>query len=227
MIYNAGHLVTSTQLAVSRQMFSDMISSQKLNCHKADGNCSLDEMRCDYLNHCNGHGNCVNGRCVAWDEGYYGADCSITTKPLDSTKIYLHSTHWQYYQIQSKDDIEIDISDGNTPIEVYIQEGDIPTRSSHHTYYKGEHLNVIAHGSDKPTFVAVYNPSFTTELKAKMYVNDVTAKQTTMIAVCVCLGITLLALIISNLYFCLTKRKQRKRYYRRLNDAINNSALEA
>ena len=56
MVYNAGHLVPSTQLAASRSMLKDMLDVQKLQCHKEGEDCSLDEVSCKYLNNCNGHG---------------------------------------------------------------------------------------------------------------------------------------------------------------------------
>lgn len=62
MVYNAGHLVPSTQLALTRQMLKDMVESQKLKCHKADLKCSLDSISCEYLNNCSGNGQCVNGK---------------------------------------------------------------------------------------------------------------------------------------------------------------------
>jgi carboxypeptidase C (cathepsin A) len=43
MIYAAGHLVPSTQLAASRSMLSDIIYHGGLQCHHPEGKCSLDK----------------------------------------------------------------------------------------------------------------------------------------------------------------------------------------
>lgn len=50
-IYSAGHLVPSTQLAVSRRMMKDMITENKLLCHAEDSDdCNLDKVACEYMN---------------------------------------------------------------------------------------------------------------------------------------------------------------------------------
>ena len=43
MIYASGHMVPSTQLAMSRNMLSDIIYQGGLQCHHEEGKCSLDE----------------------------------------------------------------------------------------------------------------------------------------------------------------------------------------
>jgi carboxypeptidase C (cathepsin A) len=57
MIYSAGHLVPSTQLAASRSMLSDIMFKGDLQCHHAEGKCSLDEYTCNLMKNCNGNGN--------------------------------------------------------------------------------------------------------------------------------------------------------------------------
>lgn len=44
MIYDAGHLVPSTQMAVSRTMLSDMINHNELQCHHPHDECNLDKV---------------------------------------------------------------------------------------------------------------------------------------------------------------------------------------
>jgi carboxypeptidase C (cathepsin A) len=57
MIYAAGHMVPSTQLATSRSMLSDIMFNGGLQCHHADGKCSLDQFTCSLMKNCNGNGN--------------------------------------------------------------------------------------------------------------------------------------------------------------------------
>ena len=42
IVYASGHLVPTTQLALSRNMLSDIIFNNSLLCHQKDGNCNLD-----------------------------------------------------------------------------------------------------------------------------------------------------------------------------------------
>jgi len=56
MIYAAGHLVPSTQLALSRNMLSDIIFNKTLLCHHKDQKCSLDNTTCSLMNNCNESG---------------------------------------------------------------------------------------------------------------------------------------------------------------------------
>ena len=58
MVYAAGHMVPSTQLAASRSMLADIIYEGGLQCHhEEEGKCSLDEYTCELMNQCSGNGN--------------------------------------------------------------------------------------------------------------------------------------------------------------------------
>ena len=50
VVYAAGHLVPSTQLALSRNMLSDIIYHDKLLCHEQNGQCSLDNITIQLMN---------------------------------------------------------------------------------------------------------------------------------------------------------------------------------
>ena len=85
IIHAAGHLVPATQLAITRSMVKDMISStHSLECHSEDLNelpCFKTETQCEFMNNCNGNGNCQKGRCLC-NSGYYTADCSVSPEKL-------------------------------------------------------------------------------------------------------------------------------------------------
>ena len=61
-VYNAGHLVPTTQMAASRSMLKDFVTYNKLQCHHEEGLCNTDELSCEYMNNCNSNGECINGK---------------------------------------------------------------------------------------------------------------------------------------------------------------------
>jgi vitellogenic carboxypeptidase-like protein len=61
-VYSAGHLVPTTQLAMSRSFMIDFIQSKDLQCHQVGSDCLLDSISCKHMNNCNGNGQCINGQ---------------------------------------------------------------------------------------------------------------------------------------------------------------------
>ncbi|CAI2361512.1 unnamed protein product [Moneuplotes crassus] len=156
-IYTAGHLVPSTQLAMSRSMIKDMISSQKLLCHADDPlSCRLDKISCYYMKNCSENGQCINGKCHC-DEGFYGADCSIKPDILKTSALRLTPETWAHYTWNSTEDFEVSIIGGNTILEVFAMEGEIPTRDLHNLYHSGHDVKFIVKGTERTHFISIFN----------------------------------------------------------------------
>ena len=102
VVYAAGHLVPSTQLALSRSMLSDIMFNNSLICHHKEGNWSLNDKAWSFMKGCAGRGTWEQGR-WKWDSDYYGADCSISVKTLNPISFTLNSTSWRYFKIGSGD----------------------------------------------------------------------------------------------------------------------------
>lgn len=161
MVYSAGHMVPSTQLAASRSFFNDFINHQQLQCHATDETkCKLDDVACKYMNNCSGNGKCVNGKCASCKSGFYGADCSVKPALFKSgLNVEIAPQGWNHFSITNREDYEIEFSNGQTNFEVYAKEGSLPSRSDHQIYNQGKNkVKFLLKGTDTTNLISVYNP---------------------------------------------------------------------
>jgi len=160
MIYAAGHMVPSTQLATSRSMLSDIITNGTLLCHERDGKCSLDETTCNLMNNCTGHGQCITGKCKC-DAGFYGGDCSITTTSLAAGTISLNATTWAYFTLGSQSDIKaVTATSANGEFYVYTRKGNVPSQTFFEWFLQGVDLQFVLSAQNSGDFIAFFNPDF-------------------------------------------------------------------
>ena len=77
IIYGSHHMTEAEETTVHLNMVQDMLSSLNgLQCHHSSDVCLQHKLGCDLMNDCNGHGSCVEGKCLC-DKNYVSADCSI------------------------------------------------------------------------------------------------------------------------------------------------------
>jgi len=170
-VYSSGHLMPASQLALSRNMLSDLISSNSLQCHKESGDCSVAEVSWEHMNYCNGRGDWVEGYCVNWKSGYYGADCSIQVLDFNEEEgKYWSQEVWSYYKIEGNSTSEY-IVDSTEAVTVYTKMGDIPTKSDYDSMEKSTDIYITASknlilnstftdkNTEMPIFIGIYNPS--------------------------------------------------------------------
>ena len=104
-IPKAGHFVPATNLAVTKQMLSDAISSHKLICHRDDpSKCEQAPTMCSYMNSCNGKGVCDWSGICKCNAGYKSADCSEKVELLSngySKQFKFNGTLWKYFQLEA------------------------------------------------------------------------------------------------------------------------------
>eukprot|EP01119_Soliformovum_irregulare_P007740 TRINITY_DN2020_c0_g1_i1.p1 TRINITY_DN2020_c0_g1~~TRINITY_DN2020_c0_g1_i1.p1 ORF type:complete len:605 (+),score=92.04 TRINITY_DN2020_c0_g1_i1:32-1846(+) len=88
-------------------------------------------------NNCNGNGYCVSSTCQC-NQGYTGVDCSIYTNPLVSGRTVTGSVstfEFKYYSLTLQDFGDITVQMNQTTyggdVDLYIQIGYLPTRSSY------------------------------------------------------------------------------------------------
>lgn len=62
VVYAAGHFAPATQLALTRNMLSDVINYGELICN-SNQSCNLDQNACNFMNNCAGQGSCIAGKC--------------------------------------------------------------------------------------------------------------------------------------------------------------------
>ena len=157
IVYAAGHLVPSTQLALSRNMLSDIIYNNTLLWHQTEGKCSLDIKTWNFMNNCTNHGECNQGKC-ACSSGYYGADWSITVDTLGSNSFTLNATSWRYFKVDSSDNVRLQVEGSNNTL-VYTRKGDIPSQSFYNTYSHGTKIIININKNITGEFVAIFNPN--------------------------------------------------------------------
>lgn len=161
MVYSAGHMVPSTQLAASRSFLNDFIKYQQLQCHATDETkCNLDDVSCKYMNNCSGNGKCVNGKCTSCKSGFYGADCSVKPTLFKSgLNFVLPPQGWSHFSITNREDYEIEFINNQTHFEVFAKEDSLPSRSDHQIYNQGKNkVKFLLKGTDTTNLISVYNP---------------------------------------------------------------------
>lgn len=210
VIYSAGHLVPATQLACSRSMLSDIISDDKLLCHKKDGMCSLDNTTLSLMNNCTNNGQGVNGKCIC-NTGFYGADCSITTKSLKSDDIHLSATTWKYLKIDKDKNIEIKVSSssGNDFI-LYTRKGNVPSQSFYDSYYKGtSYQGHISKGSTGE-YIALFNPNLDKSIHITVSIPSEENINSVALWICVAMAALFVCTAAINIisYVCSKKRSK-------------------
>jgi len=139
-VYSAGHLVPTTQLALSKNVLQDLIKYKGLHCHEEDGHCSVKQEMCQFMNDCNDKGDCENGQCTKCVEDHYGADCSIKVKTVvPGTQVFESNHLWTYYKIHADHQFEY-FARSEEPIVVYKRDGDIPTKSIYQVKESGTEI---------------------------------------------------------------------------------------
>ena len=157
IVYVSGHLVPTTQLALSRSMLSDIIYNNTLLWHQTEGQCNLDIKTWSFMNNCTNHGECNQGKC-ACSSGYYGADWSITVDSLGSNSFTLNATSWRYFKVDSSDNVRLQVEGSNNTL-VYTRKGDIPSQSFYNTYSHGSKIIINLNNNITGEFVAIFNPN--------------------------------------------------------------------
>ena len=165
-VYEAGHLVPTTQLALSRQMLVDIFEEGELQCHHPENKCKVDSAACEYMNYCNNHGQCKNGHCIC-EEKYFGADCSVKLIVDFSTELNftLEPMHWEYFQLNGDYSNRVNIFAFDGVIEATANYDEIPSPTYHTSYSRGNRLEFLVQryqDSDelmaKKQIVGVFNP---------------------------------------------------------------------
>ena len=162
VIYAAGHLVPSTQLALSRNMLADIIYNNTLLWHQKDGKWSLDEKTWNLMKNWTQHGKWVQGK-WKWDSGYFGGDCSVSPSSLSSASFVLNSTTWRYFKASESDNFKIGISSSNKTI-IYTRKDDVPSQSFYDAYFSGTELQLYLNLNSTGEYIAVFNPSLDTPI---------------------------------------------------------------
>ena len=157
VVYASGHLVPSTQLALSRNMLSDIIFNDTLLWHQKEGQCSLDNKTWNFMNNWTGNGKCNQGK-WEWSTGYFGADCSILVNSLESNLFSLNATSWRYYRINSNENVRLTI-EGSNNTYVYTRRGDIPSQSFYNSYSHGSNINIYLQKNTTGEFIGIFNPN--------------------------------------------------------------------
>jgi len=115
-------------MAMSRSMVQDMHKSKTLECH-SPGNCEIGAKVCGLLGNCNSNGICSEGICTC-NEGFFGADCSVTMQPFDIEKeITLQEFNWLNFKLVDELDIPTNqylYLEGK--YEVYTHESKLPSK---------------------------------------------------------------------------------------------------
>jgi hypothetical protein len=233
MVYSAGHMVPSTQLATSRSFLKDFVNDQQLKCHATDDiKCKLDDVACRYMNNCSGNGECVNGKCLSCKTGFYGADCSVKPRPFVSdSNVQLGPQGWYHFSIKNGEDYEIEIYNDEVLLQVYAQEGTLPSRSDHQLYYQGKRVKFLLKGTESTNVISVYNPH--TSQNATLILNSEISntstvwlagtlgqyKATSLLWIAVLLGLVVLVLTVINVRYFIYKKKKGVQYV-----GVNDSA---
>lgn len=210
VVYAAGHMVPSTQLALSRNMLSDIIYQDELQCHHAEGKCSLNVKTCNLMNNCTEHGSCLNGKCIC-KAGYYGADCSITTETLYTDSFTLNATSWRYFKLGSGvSKMKVSLNSTGGPITVYTRRGDLPSGSFYNSIYNGTEVNFYTTKETGGDFVAFFNPDLDNKIKVKLVTTDESNGFPFSFWVCIAFfAIFLITSFINVTYYCINKKSYR------------------
>ena len=155
IVYSAGHLVPTTQLALSKSMLSDIMFNDGLVWHQEQGNWSLDVKTWDLMNNWTDKGEWINGKCRC-NDGYFGADCSITVDSLYSNSFILNSTSWKYFKIEGDSSVQIQIK-GSNFTTVYTRKGDIPSQSLFNSYFYGNDIKLLLNKNTTGEYIAIFN----------------------------------------------------------------------
>ena len=227
MIYAAGHLVPTTQLALSRSMLSDIIYNDKLLCHLSDGTCSIDQKTWEMMDNCNGNGNCVNGKCV-WNSGYYGGDWSVTTEALDIDDPVLNATSWKFYKLDANEGtLEVKIKPSGGPLHIYTYKKGIPSRSFFTWYMEveaDEEIKFYLSKKNSGEYVALFNPDYDKQITVDMdAVHNSRIMGPLLWVVIVCFVAAVIILFFTILY-CYKSRLAKQRY-KLLNDSKEDAGV--
>ena len=166
VIYAAGHLVPATQLALSRNMLSDIIYNNTLQWHLKNGTWNLDEKTCSLMNKWSNNGKCNLGKWKC-SNGYFGADCSLTTSDLSSITFNLNATSWRYFKLNNGDS-KVVISSTNQTV-VYTRKNDLPSQSFYDSYSKGTDLHISLNKNSTGEYLAVFNPNLDSSISNFIY----------------------------------------------------------
>lgn len=157
VVLHSGHLIPSTQLAMSRWLVKDMHEFKKLKCHLPnEDDCKITTKMCQYMNQCNQHGTCSadTGKCTCTGD-WMGADCSIM--PEDFTKltqgISIQPQSWAHFINSNTTQSTIQLSGDN--LQVYTSATTLPSISFYDRKISGNNPWITLTPKDK--YISIYN----------------------------------------------------------------------
>ena len=229
MVYAAGHLVPSTQLALSRNMLSDIIYNNTLLCHEKNGRCSLDATTCQLMNNCTGHGTCITGKCVC-SKGYHGADCSITTKTLDTYSFGMNATNWMYFKLADNiNKMKVTVKSSGGPFILYTRKDDVPSQSFYNWYMEidaNQELDFYATKDGSGKYIAIFNPDLDNKISVDIGVTNENRTVSSIFWTFMLFSAFLGVFSVINFVYCCRRRKSKKDFSILSLNPINDLSTE-
>ena len=174
------------------------------------------------MNNWTNNGNCTQGKCIC-NQGFYGADCSITSSPLAEKQLTLNATSWEYFNLANKNDRKIISVSSDKEFYVYTRKGNVPSQTFYEWYLQGNRLEFLMSSDNSGEYIVFFNPDVDNSITINISLSteeesDGSSGLSSVFWLCLIIAIVLAILSGVNFIYFFKLRKNRKELISYINE---------